>query len=198
MADALSCDNERMDNELTSILFCFAPHQMPSNFEITPLPNKIVSLADLAAVEATCQRAVQRSTHENQARAWQRWLDYCKSIGLYNTYLDGFDKHQKIKLMGAFATALREGRFSRDCGQLAKGTVQSSISYVVSTFWENGRANPTKDEDMELGWILHRLYRAFKNEDPKIAHQKAVLLSVISELWKSQNTEMELVVPVNT
>ncbi len=51
--------------------------------------------------------------------------------------------------------------------------------------------NPTKDEDMELGWILHRLFRAFKNEDPKLEHQKAIPISVISELWKRQNTETE-------
>ncbi len=50
---------------------------------------------------------------------------------------------------------------------------------------------PTKDEDMELGWVLHRLYRAFKNKDPKIEHQKGVPLLVISELWKHQNTETE-------
>ena len=32
---------------------------------------------------------------------------------------------------------------------------------------------------------------SFKNEDPKVEQQKAVLLSVISELWKRQNTETE-------
>ena len=79
--------------------------------------------------------------------------------------------------MGAFAMALREGQFSGDYGTLAESTVHSSVSSVVSTFRENGRSNPTKDEDMELGWILHRLYRAFKNEDPKVEHQKVVPLS---------------------
>ena len=148
-------------------------------------------MADLSAVETTRQRAVQGNTHENQARAWRRWTEYCHSIGLRDTYLDNFDRHQRIKLMGAFAMAMREGRFSGDYGQLAEGTVRSAISYVVSTFRENGRPNPTKDEDMELGWLLHRLYRAFKNDDPKVEHQKAAPLSVISELWKRQNTESE-------
>jgi hypothetical protein len=62
---------------------------------------------------------------------------------------------------------------------------------VVLTFRENGRTNPTKDKDVELGWILHRLFQAFKNKDPKIAQQKVVLISVIFELWKQQNTETE-------
>ncbi len=44
---------------------------------------------------------------------------------------------------------------------------------------------------MELGWILHRLFRAFKNEDLIIARQKEVPILVISELWKQQNTKMK-------
>ncbi len=91
--------------------------------------------------------------------------------------------------------AMRKGQFLGDYGNLAEGTVRSAISYVVLTFTfrENGWTNPTKDKDMELGWILHRLFQAFKNKDPKIEHQKAIPLSVISELWQQQNSEMEKV-----
>ena len=148
-------------------------------------------MADLSAIEVTRQGAVQGGTHENQARAWRRWREYCKSIGLDDIYLDGLDRLQRIHIIGAFAVAVREGRFSGDYGTLAEGTVRSTVSYVVSTFRENGRCNPTKDDDLELGFLLHRLYRAFKNADPKIDHQKAVPLSVISELWKRQLTATE-------
>jgi hypothetical protein len=55
---------------------------------------------------------------------------------------------------------------------------------VVLTFQENRQYNLTKDDDLELGFLLHRLYRAFKNAGPKIDHQKAVPLSMISELWE--------------
>ena len=48
-----------------------------------------------------------------------------------------------------------------------------------------------KDADLQLGWILHRLFRAFKNDDPKIEHQKAIPVNVIAELGKRQMTEME-------
>jgi hypothetical protein len=80
-----------------------------------------------------------------------------------------------------------------DYDTLAEGTVRSAISYVVSIFWENGWTNPTKDKDMELGWILHRLLQALKNKDPKVAQQKAVPILVVSGLWKQQNTKMEKV-----
>jgi hypothetical protein len=94
--------------------------------------------------------------------------------------------------MAAFAMAMCKGQFLGDYGTLAKGTVRSAILYVVLTFRENGQTNPTKDKDMELGWILHRLFQAFKNKDPKIAQQKAVPMSVKSELWKQQNTKTEM------
>ena len=87
--------------------------------------------------------------------------------------------------------AVREGRFSHNHGTLAEGTVRSTVSYVVSTFREHGRGNPTKDSDLQLGWILHRLFRAFKNDDPKLDHQKAIPVNVIAELGKRQTTETE-------
>jgi hypothetical protein len=110
-----------------------------------------------------------------------------------DVYLDNFLCNQQIKLKGAFAMAMCKGQFLGDYDTLAEGTVRSAILYVVLTFRENERTNPTKDKDMELGWILHRLFQAFKSEDPKLAQQKAVPISVISELWKQQNTKMEKV-----
>jgi hypothetical protein len=43
VADALSQDWHRDDNELTSILHLHFPQQMPMHFEISPLPSKISS-----------------------------------------------------------------------------------------------------------------------------------------------------------
>ena len=104
VADALSCDDNRSEDELTSILYRFAPPSDADQFQDCTIAQQNCLVADLAAVEtSTRQRAVQGSTHKNQARAWRQWLEYCSSIGLTNTYLDGFDKHQQIKLMGAFS-----------------------------------------------------------------------------------------------
>ena len=43
IADALSRDNDRTDEELTQILRLHCPSQLPQHFEIVPLPNEIVS-----------------------------------------------------------------------------------------------------------------------------------------------------------
>jgi hypothetical protein len=60
--------------------------------------------------------------------------------------------------MRILAMATCEGQFLGDYGTLAEGTGRSAILYVVPTFGENGWTNPTKDKDMDLGWILHRLF----------------------------------------
>ena len=43
VSDALSRDDDREDEELTNILRTFVPEQVPTHFEIVPLPNEIVS-----------------------------------------------------------------------------------------------------------------------------------------------------------
>jgi hypothetical protein len=43
VTDALSCDNDRSDNELTNTIKSFCPSQVLSHFKIQQLPNKITS-----------------------------------------------------------------------------------------------------------------------------------------------------------
>ncbi len=43
VADALSWEKDRLDQELTQILFTHVPLQVPNSFKIVPLPSKIVS-----------------------------------------------------------------------------------------------------------------------------------------------------------
>ena len=111
---------------------------------------------------------------------------YCLSVGLQDDiYLDSFSRGNRIKLMGAFAMALREGRYSRPSdGTLAEGTIRSAISYVSSSFRENDRPNPTKDEDGDLGRVLSRLFRAFRNRDPNPVQQKALPAQVLVTMYK--------------
>jgi hypothetical protein len=148
-------------------------------------------LADLAAAEVAREGAVTGKTHEDQARAFRRWKEYCDSIGLIDDYyLDHFTRGQRIKLVGAFAMAMRGARFSGPAyDSLAEGTIRSAVSYVASTFRENDRQNPTRDEDGELGRLLSQQYRAFRNEDPAPVQQKCVPVCVIRELTKNKLSE---------
>ena len=150
-------------------------------------------MVDLEAAETAREGAVTIKTHADQARAMQRWASYSESVGIRGDVSLNFStKGQRTKLVGAFAMALNEGRFSpRYHGTLAEETVRSTISYVGSTFRENGRPNPTRDEDGELRRLLSRQYRSFKNSDPNPKQQKAVPFSVITEVFKNKVKETQ-------
>jgi hypothetical protein len=62
---------------------------------------------------------------------------------------------------------------------------------VASTFRDSDRPNPTKDDDGELGRLLSRLYRAFRNKDPAEKQQKALPARVLIEMSKLQATESQ-------
>ena len=150
-------------------------------------------MVDLVAAEAAREESVTRKTHADQDRAWSRWLTYAESIGISDDiYLDHLSRANRIKIMGAFALALREGRFSsKSHGPLVESTVRSAVSYVASTFRENDRPNPTRDDDGELGRLLSRLFRAFRAKDPEEKQQKALPAIVLLEIAKLQFTETQ-------
>eukprot|EP00957_Ditylum_brightwellii_P148511 11307737-Ditylum_brightwellii.AAC.1 len=95
----------------------------------------------------------------DQARAWKQWDQWCVSIRTRDALLENLTRAQQIRLMGAFAMALCGKRLlgPRD-DPLAEGTIQGAISYVASSFQDNNRPNPIKDEDGKLGRILLRLF----------------------------------------
>jgi len=93
-------------------------------------------VADLSSSALARERAVQGGTHANQALSWQRWIKYCKSIGLdSDIFLDRLSRENRHKIIGAFAVALREGQFSKSTSTtLGIKTVRGSIDHVVATF----------------------------------------------------------------
>jgi hypothetical protein len=84
---------------------------------------------------------------------------------------------------------VRDGQYAGSSYQtLVEGTIRNSVSYVAQTFRDNDRSNPTKNSDGELGRVLQRLFRAFRNKDPRPKQQKALPACVISELKKIRST----------
>ena len=100
-------------------------------------------------------------------------------------------------MLGAFAMAVREGRFcSRERHEvLVEGTVRNAVSHVVQAFRTAGRQNPTKDKDNKLSILLLHQFRAYKNKDPKQKQQKALPFSVLDELAKQKATDLDIARP---
>jgi hypothetical protein len=113
-------------------------------------------VADLVADETSHEGAVTGSTHNNHAWLWHRFSKYLGSIGIsHGVFLDSFMRSQRNKIIGAFAMALWQGQFSGPAHDiLALGTIQNPILDISATFRENSRSNPTKDNNLQLSFIL--------------------------------------------
>ena len=124
---------------------------------------------------------------------WMRWEEYLNSVGVRDdTFLESLSKGQRIRMCGAFAMALREGRFSGPShGTLVESTMKSALGYVAQTFRDNDQPNPTHDKDHQLGCLLTKQYRAFKNKDPPPKQQKALPIGVLRVLAELQVTELQ-------
>jgi hypothetical protein len=160
VANALSRDFDLDDAKISKHLHLHYPSQLPPHFQVVPLPRKNQIVADLITAATARERAVTGATHEDQARAQRRWIEYLKSIGLsHDPFLDSLNRCQWNLLICAFATAVRDGRFSSNAFKtLAAGTVRNTISSVCSTFREHGRPNPSKDKDLQSCFLLQRQY----------------------------------------
>jgi hypothetical protein len=149
-------------------------------------------MADLLAAAVAREQAIMGASHNDRARAWERWRRYCKSIGCNDPFLDRFSQIERNLMFGAFAMAIREGRFSKDRTEpLVEGTVRGAISHVVQAFWKSSQQNPTKDTDNMLSILLSRQFRAYCNGDPSQVQQKALPFIVLDELAKRQVTESD-------
>jgi hypothetical protein len=63
-------------------------------------------VADCIAAEFACESAVQSGTHKKQAWAWQRYTQYCMSIGIKNKFfLKNVSQYMQTVIMGAYAVA---------------------------------------------------------------------------------------------
>jgi hypothetical protein len=152
-------------------------------------------MVDCIAAEISRESAVQRGTHAKQSRAWKRWCEYNKRIGNDDLFLKSFSRHQQIKINGAFALALREGRFSGPAYyQLVQSTVSGTISYVCATFQENGFPNPSLNKDARTGFLLQQLYQGFKNTNPAEQHQKVIQMCVIAKIGKKTLSELSIAI----
>jgi hypothetical protein len=152
-------------------------------------------MAECINVQVARETAVTGKIHKDQARLWTRWTTYCCWIRLLDPFLDNFTCHTQIKLLGAFAMAMREAHFSRSSHvRLAKGSISGAISHVCQTFRKHSRPNPSLDDDGKTEFLLQQELRAFKKADPAEKHQKAIPMSVISALAKQQLSELDQVI----
>jgi len=72
-------------------------------------------MADLASVQSARAFANTEQTSAEQARPWQRYNEYLSNIGLIeDPFFDSLSVGQWHWVLGCFAQALQDGRFSAE------------------------------------------------------------------------------------
>ena len=149
-------------------------------------------MADLASATAARQTAVGGKTLDNEARAWNRFSGYCKSIRLGdNLFLEDMSRNHRIEIIGGFAMAVRQGQFSRQRdAPLAESTVSDTLNHVAVVFRENGHNDPKRDAERNVARLLRRQLRSYKKDHPKEVQQKALPVCVLRLILSSKSTEL--------
>jgi hypothetical protein len=150
-------------------------------------------VADLAAALAARETAVGQKTHKNKAQAWDQYTKWCEQCGLGNNrFLNGLSRQHKIEIMGAFAVAIREGRFSWQSNDtLAQKSVSDTLNFVAATFQEHRHEDPKKDVDNNVARLLCQQLRSYKKDNPKSVEQKALPLCTICLILSNRSTELQ-------
>jgi hypothetical protein len=114
-------------------------------------------VADCVAAQIAREHAVERGTHEKQDWAWRRWKEYILSIGIKNNlFLENFSREHRHIIIGVFAMAVREARFSRASHErLAAGTVKDTMQFVCANFF---KTMGTKTHPSTTTGSLHSFY----------------------------------------
>jgi len=149
-------------------------------------------MADLASAKADRQTAVGGNTLDNETRAWNRYSEYCRSIGLGdNLFLEDMSQTHRIEIIGGFPMTVHQEQFSRPRdAPLAESTVSDTLNHVAAVFRENGHNDPKRDAERYVARLLRRQLRSYKKDDPKEVQQKALPVCILHLILSSKSTEL--------
>jgi hypothetical protein len=158
VADALLHDFDCSDAALTQILHGTCPSQLPQYFHIAPLPNKISSWLTLLLQKLPMREQLWEAHTRTKLGHGDTSPDTSSPSESATTSSSTPSQDPNEKRSSVPLPWLSEkGNFlGPSHNTLAVGTIRNSISDVCATFRGNGQPNPTKDNDLQLSFLLHR------------------------------------------
>jgi hypothetical protein len=135
--------------------------------------------------------AVTTDTHKKgdfHFRNWNTFLARCHLRG--DVFLDGFSRHDRHKILGAFLHSVRNGEYSKSTkgnDTLVAGTCQAALTGVCAAFSHAGRPNPSLDANQKTSVLLRHQIRGYTNLDPSKRQQKAIPLKLLQKMTQRQS-----------
>ena len=98
----------------------------------------------LSAARDAREKARTPGTNAKLDRAELRWKQFLTKIELdHDEFLDNLNPQDRVRILGAFAQAIREREFSTSGpNDLASGTCEEAVDKVVEAFRANSQRDP--------------------------------------------------------
>jgi hypothetical protein len=151
-------------------------------------------LADLSSAKSAMQGGVVQRTNKKQALAWQGYPIYLLSIGISDDpFLEQFSKGQRHKILGAFVSALREGRFStKKSTMIRSDSIQAALDCISQTFKLADKPDPRLNNNGNIAFFLQRQLQGYKSLDPGETPQVAVTGSILQQFFKQSISPVDI------
>jgi hypothetical protein len=201
VADSLSRNFDRSNEEFTTFILSTFSSQVPPSFKFSPLPPDILSWLTSWLRNCRERMGLPTNTRDKEARVWRRWNEYTKCINFNSDiWLQRLTPDSRTVIFGAFAAALRRRQFSRpDENDLASATVQEPIAKLGEIFRANVGYNPAHVPGSHtLHPALARQFKGMRNTDPGEKQQKALPVCVYREICrmayvnKSESSDLDV------
>ena len=107
--------------------------------------------------------------------------------------MDEVSKQDRVRLLGAFAQAVREREFStKGKDDLVSSTCKEAVDKVAENFRANNRCDPRYGEHgQDTHEILKKQYRGYANTDPPVKQQKALTPAFYRHLYNTATTKKQ-------
>lgn len=99
--------------------------------------------------------------------------------------MENFFQAQRHRILGAFAHAVREGRFSSKGNKtLMSKSVRATLDNVAQTIKLADQPDPRLDNEGKFAFLLQRQLRNYSNNDKPEQQQAAITGSILREFYK--------------
>jgi hypothetical protein len=132
---------------------------------------------DLRAVQAATQSRVSRQRVQSARAAWNRWSDFCASIGVDPMHLPT----DPIPILQVFAQRLRSGSAAPSCRPVRSRTVEDTIRYVGQAYAGMGTADPRLNPHGAVDFRLTGLYQSWAKQDEPPQRVKPLPLTLLTQ-----------------
>jgi hypothetical protein len=145
------------------------------------------------AAQAASFLAVTEGTHSKRNRYFTYYSTFLEWLELdHDPFLDTLEPFSRVRVIGAFADAYRHGRFSvtQRADPRASGTCRDAIDAVAEAYRANRRCSPCHDATGKFSKFLSDQLKGYKNNDPSAKPQKALTPSILRELSRNDDGEL--------